>query len=151
MGRGGVAFDNVADLETRATFPDEGNCHSRLEVNDTDETAVDFVRVEIISAWAGDVGGVTREVWFNIQGRKVQDRVSGDAMDQPAAIKDVLPVFELPLNWNDNYGTRLRGCLVPLQASRNAWGEIEILLPDVEPIYWPHSTVKVGAAVFDFG
>lgn len=56
--------------------------------------------------------GILWEYWANIPGSSVEN-LTGDSNypDYPAGI-DFLDIFEAPSNWNNNYGTRMRGYIV---------------------------------------
>ncbi len=111
-GTPGVVIEDPSAFETRAHFPGEGVYELQLALNDDAETAMDTVRVEIRAAIDPEAGGLTREVWLGIRGRGVGDLVESGVLDQPADVVDVVPDFELPTNWNDDYGSRLRGYLI---------------------------------------
>ncbi len=111
-GGPGVVIENPAAFGTTVRFPGEGTYELQLALDDGIESAVDTVIVEIQSAISPDVGGLTREVWLGVRGRGVNDLIESGAMNSPADIVDVVPDFELPSNWNDDYGTRLRGYLI---------------------------------------
>ena len=104
---------NPGALETRVTFPAEGVYEFQLALDDDVEMAKDTVQVEIRSAISPEVGGITREVWLGITGKKVADLTDSGALDQVADLIDVMPALELPSNWNNDYGTRMRGYLTP--------------------------------------
>jgi Chitobiase/beta-hexosaminidase C-terminal domain/PA14 domain len=55
------------------------------------------------------MGFISREVWTGTGGTSVASIPLGT----PPSLTDTLPSFEAPVNWADNYGTRLRGYLTP--------------------------------------
>ena len=134
-------------LETRVTFPSEGVYEFQLALTDDVETAEDRVQIEIRGAISPEVGGITREVWLGVSGKKTEELVSSGVMDQAPDILDVMPAFELPSDWNDDYGTRLRGYLTPPESGRfEFWiasdGDSELWLsPDDNPA----NAVKVAS------
>jgi hypothetical protein len=54
-------------------------------------------------------GSISREVWTGISGATVAAIPVGAAPN----LTDALPSFEAPIDWADNYGTRLRGYITP--------------------------------------
>lgn len=62
--------------------------------------------------------GLTREVWTGITGTGVAQI----PLTTPPNITDILPGFEAPTNWGDDYGTRLRGYITaPQTGSYTFW------------------------------
>ena len=62
-----------------------------------------------ITASPGSPGAISREVWTGVGGTSVVDIPVGATPN----IADTLASFEAPVNWADNYGTRLRGYITP--------------------------------------
>ncbi len=56
-------------------------------------------------------GQITREWWSGIAGRTVASLTSNAAYPATPSGRDLLSSFEAPLNWDDNYGQRVRGFL----------------------------------------
>ena len=54
-------------------------------------------------------GQISREVWTGISGTSVSDI----PLSSPPDIEDQLTIFEIPVNVDDNYGTRVRGYICP--------------------------------------
>jgi probable HAF family extracellular repeat protein len=62
--------------------------------------------------------GVAREVWLGVGGFKV----SQIPVTRPPSLTDLLPTPETPVNWADNYGTRLRAYLTaPTTGTYRFW------------------------------
>jgi hypothetical protein len=61
------------------------------------------------SSTAYSKGSILREYWTNVTGGAVADI----PLNTSPSGSDVLTSFEGPTNWADNYGTRIRGYLVP--------------------------------------
>ena len=59
--------------------------------------------------------GVTFDAWTGISGRSIADLRSGtnNLANTPNKSEFLLTLLETPSNWNDNYGSRLSGWLVP--------------------------------------
>lgn len=58
-------------------------------------------------------GEILREWWTGISGTAVSDLTSHPAYPDAPTGADVRSLFEAPINWADNYGTRMRGFLYP--------------------------------------
>src|SRR5215216_5035889 len=58
--------------------------------------------------------GITREVYANIGGSAISDLTNNPAFPNSPTTEDVLTnSMDCPLNYLDNYGTRLRALVVP--------------------------------------
>ena len=67
-------------------------------------------------------GGISRQAWFNISGNAVTNLTGNARYPASPDFSDVLNAFEAPRDWADNYGTRVRGFLVPpATGSYNFW------------------------------
>ena len=60
-----------------------------------------------------DVGAITREVWTNIGGSTVADLTNYGLYPNQPDIREEITSFEGPVDWADNYGTRIHGFLTP--------------------------------------
>jgi hypothetical protein len=60
-----------------------------------------------------DVGAITREVWTNIGGSTVADLTNYGLYPNQPDIQEEITSFEGPVDWSDNYGTRIHGFLTP--------------------------------------
>ncbi len=70
--------------------------------------------IHITVTGAGGSGRILREWWTDIEGDDVNDLTSdANYPDNPAG-REVLESMEAPVNWADNYGTRIRGYLHPI-------------------------------------
>ncbi len=59
------------------------------------------------------LGGILRQVWLGISGPDVSDLTgSANYPDSPDST-EIVPIFEGPTNWADDYGTRIHGFLIP--------------------------------------
>nr|WP_284241567.1 PA14 domain-containing protein [Paenibacillus glycanilyticus] len=54
-------------------------------------------------------GSITREYWTNITGSTITSLPTGTAPTGTSSLTS----FQAPSNWGDNYGTRIRGYIVP--------------------------------------
>jgi hypothetical protein len=59
------------------------------------------------------MGTITREVWTSIGGNYVTDLTSHLFYPDSPNIREEIISFEGPVDWTDNYGTRIHGFLVP--------------------------------------
>lgn len=58
-------------------------------------------------------GALLREYWTDVQGTLVSDLTNDPRFPNQPTGRDLLPTFEAPTDWADNYGTRVRGYLTP--------------------------------------
>jgi len=76
--------------------------------------------LSIISVFLGScllcgpaAGEVLREWWLGVGGTDVSDLTSDSRYPYAPSGRDLLSSFDVPADWADNYGTRLRAYLVP--------------------------------------
>jgi len=62
---------------------------------------------------AQGTGTITREVWTGISGTTMSYLTSNANYPDNPSFSDELTLFEAPINWSDNYGTRIRGYIHP--------------------------------------
>ncbi len=62
---------------------------------------------------AGGAGSILYEQWTGITGTSVSNLTSHPDYPDNPSIKGLLTSFEIPINTMDNYGTRIRGYLIP--------------------------------------
>lgn len=72
-------------------------------------TGVQLAEVQFLTA----TGSVLREYWTNVNGNSVSDLTKDPRFPNSPTGRDLLPTFEAPTDWADNYGTRVRGFLHP--------------------------------------
>ncbi|HSU57268.1 MAG TPA: aryl-sulfate sulfotransferase [Candidatus Dormibacteraeota bacterium] len=81
----------------------------RLEItrvqNPATATAVQLAELQLLEP----SGTLLREVWLGIGGTAVTDLTGNANYPNNPSSSDQLPTFEAPINWADNYGTRIRG------------------------------------------
>jgi Bacterial Ig domain/PA14 domain len=110
-GPGTVIFGNAAAIDTSATFSLAGTYVLRLTANDSALSASDDVQV-IVSA-TSQTGQILREWWTNISGTAISQLTADPRYpDQPTGTA-MLTSFEVPTDVMDNYGTRVRGHIIP--------------------------------------
>ncbi|MBN1601843.1 MAG: hypothetical protein JW915_09550 [Chitinispirillaceae bacterium] len=57
--------------------------------------------------------GLLREYWSGISGMSVRDLTSNENYPNSPTSRNIITVFEGPVNTEDNYGTRIRGYVIP--------------------------------------
>ena len=62
---------------------------------------------------AASRGTILAEYWFGIDGTAVSDLTSSANYPHSPSKTEQLTLFEMPADWNDNYGTRVRGYIHP--------------------------------------
>lgn len=68
----------------------------------------------LIVSGSSQAGSILREVWQNIGGTAISSLTSDPRFpDSPDLSVQVTDFFEAPADWADNYGTRMRGYVVP--------------------------------------
>src|SRR5262245_13175602 len=66
------------------------------------------------SVFSQPANGITREVYANIGGSALSDLTNNPAFPNSPTTEDVLTnSIDCPVNYLDNYGTRLRALIVP--------------------------------------
>lgn len=115
-GPGGVAFANARCRSTTVTVERAGTHVLRLTASDgLARTARDVVLH--VAPRPGSIlqgHGVRREWWSGLPGSSVNDLTACTNYPARPSGTDVCPAFEAPINWADNYGTRLHGYFVPV-------------------------------------
>lgn len=107
-----VVFEFPNTATTDATFPSQGTYNLTLTVTDGKHTASDSLTVTVAAPLSANAGSITREVWLNIPGRSVSDLTNSPNFPDNPDIVDTLPSFDAPRDWEDNYGTRIRGYIL---------------------------------------
>jgi hypothetical protein len=70
--------------------------------------------IKFTKVGGGGTGAITREWWTGISGTEVGDLTSNvNYPDRPSG-RGLLSKFEGPMNWANNYGTRIGGYLYPI-------------------------------------
>ncbi len=63
-------------------------------------------------------GSITYEVWKGISGTAISALTDSPAYPDHPDIREHALSFDAPVNWEDNYGTRMRGYLIPKTSGR---------------------------------
>jgi uncharacterized protein (DUF1800 family) len=106
----GVKFDSPAAPVSGVTFPGPGTYEITMRAGDGTNAGSDTVLVTVRDPLVSGSGGILREVWTGIGGSGINDLKNSSAYTSGTPrVRDVLPAFETPLNWEDNYGQRLTG------------------------------------------
>jgi hypothetical protein len=70
----------------------------------------------------GGTGKILREVWQGIGGTSVGDLTTNSRYPNDPDIREYIPSFDGPVDWADNYGTRISGWLyVPVSGDYTFW------------------------------
>lgn len=74
-----------------------------------------FCALVLFSSWRTEAqsNGVLREVYFNIPGNAVADLTGHASYPSNPGLETIQPTFEAPVDFNDNYGQRMRAQVVP--------------------------------------
>lgn len=75
--------------------------------------AVSLSKVNCPAATTCNTGGITYERWGNISGTSINDLISNANYPNNYNETGFLSTFQSPLNYSDNYGTRVYGYFVP--------------------------------------
>jgi len=116
-GPGVVTFADEHAENTTAAFSIDGLYVLRLTADDGDLVSSDDMAVTVSPASVTGTG-ILREWWSNIgSGNAISDLTgSVNYPDAPDGSEIVTTVFEGPVNWADQYGTRMRGYFLPPQS-----------------------------------
>lgn len=112
IASGDAAYRNAMWNETASQSPSQGYYHDTLRL-----LALLFLSGHMPNPLdsgggtpappAGGAGSVQQEVWTNVAGTTVAQIPVGRVADQVRTLTSL----EMPTNWADNYGTRIRGYL----------------------------------------
>jgi hypothetical protein len=88
---------------------------SGSDVTETEQaSAAGIIAGEVWSFTTGEgMGTITREVWTGIVGNYVINLTGHPLYPDSPDIREEIISFEGPVNWADNYGTRIHGFLTP--------------------------------------
>ena len=106
----GLAIDSVTGEITGAATT-AGFYDVTVTVDDNDEgtRSRDFSWL----VFGQGLGTIQRDWWTGIAGTAVSDLTSNTNFPDSPSGSDSLPSFEAPVDWADNYGTRIHGYLTP--------------------------------------
>jgi len=108
----GVVFDSPSAPVSGIKFPGPGSYEVTMTAGDGTNSGNDSILVTVRDPLTSGSGGILREVWTGVGGYGISDLKNSTAYStKPANFRDVLPAFEAPGNWADNYGQRLTGLL----------------------------------------
>jgi len=84
-------------------------------VSETEQaSAAGIITGEVWSFTTGEgMGSITREVWTDIGGNEVTILTGHPLYPDSPNIREEITSFEGPINWANNYGTRIHGFLMP--------------------------------------
>ncbi|MGL1888879.1 MAG: cellulase family glycosylhydrolase [Reichenbachiella sp.] len=95
------------------------NSSNPLTINITDNVNVSANFIEVN---AGGSGSILREYWSNITGTGISDLTGNTNYPNNPSGSDQITTFEGPINWANNYGSRIRGYVhPPVSGSYTFW------------------------------
>ena len=112
-GPGKVTFEDAKAPVSFATFSEPGSYRLKMTATDGRNSGEDSLVVTVREPLGEATGSVLREVWldrFNVPLPSLRD---ADIYLGEATFSDELPFLDLPSDWMDQYGTRIRGFLHP--------------------------------------
>jgi hypothetical protein len=140
----GVAFEAPESPVTQITFLAPGLYEISISATDGANTASDSVFVVVEDPLVPNAGGLLREAWVGISGWRLSDLTGSQHYGESPDFTDILPSFEAPTDWADNYGQRFSGFLqVPSE------GDYKLLVSsDDQSEVWfnPNGTDPSGAS-----
>lgn len=103
----------VQSLYTDGTAPGGDTHYYIIRAVDTSSNESDNSNEVFVAVPLSAVGTILRECWFGISGTAVEALTSNaDYPDSPFIVEQ-LTSLEGPTDWNNDYGTRIRGYLYP--------------------------------------
>ena len=94
---------------TDVSFPSPGIYQIVLSASDGAHTSTDEITVTVQDPLDQATGSILREVYTDIAGYYVRDLTAAPAFPDKPTFRDTLTSFDTPVDWAENYGTRLRG------------------------------------------
>lgn len=110
-GPGSVLFSSADTAQTLATFAAVGTYVLRYTVTTVNNASTDEFTVRVLNPINANVGGLTRQVWWNRNYNTLADFRADPAFPNAPDITDVIPDLRQSDNWADLYGTRVTGIL----------------------------------------
>ncbi|MBK1877914.1 DUF1800 family protein [Pelagicoccus mobilis] len=107
-----VDFSTPLAVSTEARFPGPGTYSISLTASDGEHFATDSLNVTVLPSLAENIGSITREVWLDLPGYRMDDLINDPRFPDNPDILDTIDSFDLPRGWADYYGTRVRGYLI---------------------------------------
>ena len=110
-----------------ATLGDAVRAHNGVALTDSDlsQLVAYLSQIDAAETTAPSVlgsGQILREWWSNLSGTAITNLTTSAAYPYSPSGSDLLPRFEAPTNWADNYGTRIRGYLhAPITGQYRFW------------------------------
>lgn len=108
-----VAFSRPNGLSGQASFPGPGAYEVTFSATDGEHTASDSLTVTVFAPLDANAGSITRQVWLEIPGSRLSDLTNSPRYPDNPDFTDNLPKFEAPSDWDNNYGQRIVGYILP--------------------------------------
>ncbi len=110
-GPGAVLFSSADSAQSLATFPAVGTYVLRYTVTTVNNASTDELTVRVLNPINPNVGGLTRQVWWNRNYNTLADFRADPTFPNSPDITDVIPDLRQTDDWADLYGTRVTGIL----------------------------------------
>jgi uncharacterized protein (DUF1800 family) len=110
-GPDAALFSTADKAQSLVTFPRVGNYVLRYAVTTTSNTSTDEITVHVMNPINANVGGLTRQVWWNRNYSTLAQMRADAAFPQNPDITDTIPDLRQSQSWADMYGTRVTGIL----------------------------------------
>ncbi len=116
-GSQALTFKDPLYPATDVVFAEPGIYEFGLVASDGANFGYDSIIVTVQDPLAPATGGILREVYTDISGYRISNLREAPSFPDSPTFKETISSFDAPVDWADNYGTRLRGFLrVPAAA-----------------------------------
>ncbi|MHC5091717.1 MAG: lamin tail domain-containing protein [Planctomycetota bacterium] len=109
-GSAGTIYYTTDGVDPRV-FKGSGTINNIILVAESDAKKVLVPTSEVTGS--SSTGSILREYWTGISGTSVSNLTSNSNFPNVPTGSDLLTTFEAPIDWADDYGTRIRGYLHP--------------------------------------
>jgi uncharacterized protein (DUF1800 family) len=139
-----VTFDQPKSPVAMLTFTSPGIYEIKMTATDGTNTASDSLIITVQNPLTPKSGGLLREVFTGIGGSSITDLTNAKTYKEGKPNStDILPNFETPTNWADNYGQRLSGYLqVPVDGDY-----VFLIASDDQSELWLNATGEGSAGL----
>ncbi|MFT4637766.1 MAG: hypothetical protein ACI8T1_001076 [Verrucomicrobiales bacterium] len=110
-GSAGVEIASPNALHSEVHFPGPGNYTLQLTATDGQNTWTDQLVVRVFDRMTEETGSLLCEIYQGISGYRVTDLLSADSFPDAPDARTQIRGLEIPENFGDAYGARIRGYL----------------------------------------